>query len=218
MSSISVYGYSLAKVPADEETECRPSTAYGRSKLASEKEVLALAGKMPVVILRPGIVYGEGFEGAYATVFEMLKKGKMPVFGSGENVIPFVHVDDVIEAIIQALEKETKSGSVYNIVGREQKTQREIYAIACGELGVKPPKRSVPAALAKLVAFGEVFVSGVAGKKPKLIPEYVEKLASDRRFETKKAEGELGFRAKVKLDEGIREMARHYGGDRDGAA
>ena len=216
ISSISVYGYRLAHVPADENTECWPGNQYGKTKMLGEREALSFASKLPVIVLRPGIVYGDGFDEGYTGVFEMLERGSMPILGDGDNTIPFVHVDDVVSAIMLALETEVRSGSVYNIIGKEQLTQREILALATQYLGVKEPKKNVPIIAAKLMAFGDSFICGLRGRKPKFILEYIDKLASNRKFDTSKAEKELGFRAKVKLSDGIRDMVRSHGGDGNG--
>ena len=57
VSSLEACGPSAdgTPVPADQES---PVTSYGRSKLAAEKVVLSAKNEMPVVILRPGAIYG----------------------------------------------------------------------------------------------------------------------------------------------------------------
>ena len=143
-SSISVYGKRLAQIPADEGTATRPDTPYAKTKLQAEK---IIASKPDHVILRIGPMYGPGFE-EYFKVLRMLKEGSMRVLGSGNNHVPFVHAEDVAQAIRAAI---SDGRGVYVLVG-ECLTQNEVYEIAAKELGVEPPRKHVPVPLAALMA------------------------------------------------------------------
>ncbi len=200
-SSISVYGKKMAKVPADEKTQTRPDTAYARTKLEAEGVV---AAHPKHVILRIGPIYGEGF-GEYFRVLRMLEKGKMPIIGDGRNRIPFVHVDDVVSAIVAASDR---GQGAYVITGRSI-AQKDVYELASKELGVEAPKTRLPVTLAKTYARFELFRSSHLGGKAKFIPEDIAVLSSDRAYDCAKAEKELGFRPRS-VSKGIAEMVRQY--------
>ena len=57
VSSLEACGPSPDGRPVPHHQE-RPVTAYGRSKLAAEKECLSRKDRLPVVLLRPGAIYG----------------------------------------------------------------------------------------------------------------------------------------------------------------
>ena len=83
--------------------------------------------------------------------------------------------------------------------------------MAAQALGVPAPKGSVPA----IVAYSAVALrSAIAGtglaKKPRLTSDHLRQLTADRLYSAKLAEDELGFGAKVKLADGIKEMAGQY--------
>src|SRR5688500_1073320 len=63
--------------------EARPVTAYGRSKLAAEKECIARKDKLPVVILRPGAIYGPR-DVELLEAFKAAKKRQWPVIDKGD--------------------------------------------------------------------------------------------------------------------------------------
>jgi nucleoside-diphosphate-sugar epimerase len=200
-SSISVYGKILQRIPADEATPARPDSDYSRTKLAAEGIV---ASRPDHVILRIGTVYGPGF-GDYDRMLKRIEEGRMKIVGSGANRIPFVHADDVADAVRAAV---GRGRGVYVLAG-EPLTQKEIFGIAARELGVEPPEGRVDRRMAVLMAaFGEIAYR-MGGKKPALTREHVAVLAYDRAFDCRRAREELGFSPRP-LEEGIREMAAAY--------
>ncbi len=190
-SSITVYGKNPGKDEVDETAPLNPDSVYAKSKFMAEKYCLENCKKFPITILRLGILYGPGFEAGYSEVFGKLKEGKMRIIGKGDNVIPFVHVDDAVEGIIKALDVNVPSCSVYNIVG-EKKTQIELMEMAAKAMGVEPPKKGVSLFLARIFM----------GTTPARM-EYLNILSSNRDFSSKKAEKELKWKAKIGLEEGI---------------
>jgi len=176
----------------------------------AEEAVRQYSGKIPVVILRPAVIYGEGFDEAYLPVLAALEKGRMTVIGKGDNVIPFVHASDVVRALTLASTAQKAPGNTYIIASSERKTQREILGIACKYLGVEPPGSSTPVWLAKLRLKLANLLSFFTQRKQALLEEHIETISANRYFDTSKAEKELGFRASMRLEDGIREMVEYY--------
>jgi nucleoside-diphosphate-sugar epimerase len=209
-SSTSVMGKELAEVPANEKTECLPTDNYGFSKLMAEKVVIEYKGKLPVVVVRPAVVYGEGFDEGYFPVLKLLKQHKMRIIDSGNNVIPFVHAKDVAKALILAAESKKAVGQTYIITGGEQMTQKEVFEIAAREFGVKPPMKHIPRFLAELGVQLSYPTGFLGGKKSKIDLENIAVLSSHRVFDVSKAKKELGYSPEVRLEEGIKEMVEYY--------
>jgi nucleoside-diphosphate-sugar epimerase len=199
-SSISVYGKKLATVPADEKTAVRPDSPYSRRKLAAEEAVTK--GNRNAVILRIGTVYGPGFEDYYR-ILSMIERGKMSLFGKGDNRISFVHVEDVVKAIAASIKPKVMPG-IYVLAG-ESLPQKEIYAIAAEQLGVQVPRRTVHVPFALFFTWVEEHKARFGKRRPKLTAEHVHILASDRTFDCAKARKMLGFKPRP-LEEGISEM------------
>ncbi|MEM4195218.1 MAG: NAD(P)-dependent oxidoreductase, partial [Candidatus Anstonellales archaeon] len=193
-SSIAVYGKKLAEIPADEFTELRPDSAYARAKL--EAENIVLNKNKENVALRIATMYGPEYED-YFRIIRLIDKGKMIIFGSGENRIPFVHVEDVAHAFKLAYEKNAHG--IYVISGKAEK-QKDIYAYVANALGKKPPWLKLPPGIAKTL-------STWAGIK--FSQEHFDILSSDRVFDFAKAYNELGF-APRSLWKGIDEMVVVY--------
>jgi len=118
-SSSSVYGDSEIS-PIKENTEKKPINPYGDTKLQAE----ALAEKynelgVKVIGLRYFNIYGKGQTMSYAGVItkflQNIKDNKsLKIFGTGEQIRDFVHVEDVADANLLAMNSEVKFG-FYNI-------------------------------------------------------------------------------------------------------
>jgi dihydroflavonol-4-reductase len=199
--SISVYGKALDRIPADEETPAKPDSGYARSKYEAEQIVASFPDH---VIFRIGTLYGPQFAD-YNRVLSMLERGRMRIIGDGKNRVPFVHVDDVVDAFRKAL---GRGRGIYVLAG-EPLTQKEIFSIAASELSVEPPKCMIPRPFAMLAAAISEFACQFGGKRPKLTREHVSVLGYDRAFDCRKAKAELGFSPRP-LEKGIREMVREY--------
>ena len=133
----------------DEESTLPVETPYGRSK--QECERMVLDSGLPAVVIRPSHVYGPGGWYGEELVTRLRQPGRLAVIGSGANLWDVVHVDDVAEAILLAVEEDAASGRVYHVVDDEPITFYDFMALTASELGVGPPRR-IPAALARIVA------------------------------------------------------------------
>lgn len=123
VSSLSVYSnQNLARGGLLDETceiETRPELrgdAYSYAKVRQDEMVLRSCeeGRIPFVIVRPGVVYGPGNKGIHGRV----GIGTFGVFLhlGGWNKIPLTYVDNCAEAIVLAGIKEGVNGEVFNVV------------------------------------------------------------------------------------------------------
>jgi UDP-glucose 4-epimerase len=107
-----VYG-NPSVLPVPEDYLPRPLTSHGVTRLAAE-HYLGLYQRVycvPAVALRCGNVYGEGqrsdrSQGVVAATFARVQRGlPIPVFGDGSTVRDYIHIDDVVDVVIQLLEQ-----------------------------------------------------------------------------------------------------------------
>ena len=211
-SSISVYGEYKGKT-VDESFAPKGESDYGKSKLLAESFARTYCESLHIVFLRFGMVYGPGFEEGYYPVLSYLKRGKMLVLGDGANRLPLLHIDDAVHAILLAMDSKVEPCREYNIVGAEKPTQNELLAMAAKELGVMPPKKHLPVLLAKTAAKTQSFFS-----KGSFSAENIRQMSLDRAYSAERARAELGFEAKVKLADGLKEVVAIYlGGGARGA-
>jgi len=119
-SSCSVYGATEHEV--DECSEVNPISLYAQTKVDSEKALLAAQSEdFHPTILRFATVFGLGYRPRFDLVVNLLtarafQDGKITIF-NGEQWRPFIHVRDVVEAIVTAMEAPVRvvSGEVFNV-------------------------------------------------------------------------------------------------------
>lgn len=204
ISSTSIYRGS-GDALIDEDTPPHPINVYGKSKL--EAEAAIIASGLDYVILRPPIVYGQGFKEGFGLVIGLLKRGRMPIIGSGGNFIPHIHIDDLVAAIILAINSKLRK-EAFIVSSGEMLTQTQCFGIIASEIHVAPPKMHIP----KAASYAVIGLAGaffrLIGKKPKIFKEYVHTLAESRAYSIRKAGRLLRFKPRIKLREGIRDLLR----------
>ena len=119
-STCAVYGEPV-KLPVAEDHPIVPKSPYAATKVAGEAFIQAYSNLYGYryAILRLFNVYGPKQSKAYAgVIIEFIKRvsrGEPPIiFGDGEQTRDFIHVSDVVEAIMMAITNE-KTRDVFNI-------------------------------------------------------------------------------------------------------
>lgn len=114
ISSLASTGPSQTDQPVDEDTPLRPITHYGKSKLAGEKIAAQYSSSLPIVILRPPIVYGPR-EANFFTFIKGISKGWNLQMGSRQRVISMIYIADFVRAMIQAAVVPASGNNAYFI-------------------------------------------------------------------------------------------------------
>jgi len=129
-SSAAVYGVSEA-LPVVEEDAGWPPSPYGIHKLAAEMH-LRVQARLPVnplsaVSLRFFNVYGSRqdptspYAGVIARFVERALVGQpLEIFGDGQQTRDFIHVGDVVQAILAACERGPSDGTPINVGGGQE--------------------------------------------------------------------------------------------------
>lgn len=121
-------------------------------KLQTEAKVLELArlGKVPGIVARPGLVYGDG--SVWSKIYlEPMRRGRRAMLpGDGKNLVSFIHADDCGEAY-RAIVEQGCAGEIYNIGDDEPAPLGDVLRAQAKALGAPPP-RPIPSWILRLVA------------------------------------------------------------------
>ena len=184
-SSSSVYG-DTPTLPKREDMPPRPLSPYAAAKLSGELHARrwGTQTRLETVSLRFFNVYGprQDPDSPYAAVIPifsacLLAGRPMPVNGDGGQTRDFTHVGDVVRGILAAGEAPGVSGRVYNIAGGRPVSVKEMGESLARILGVPARMEFRPARA------GDI---------------------RDSFADVEAARREIGFEARVPLDEGLR--------------
>lgn len=210
ISSLEACGPSLdgRPVPLDQE---RPVTAYGRSKLAAEKEVLARKKELAVVILRPAAIYGPR-DVEILEAFRAVRKRQYPVIGDGTMLGGYVYGPDCARACLLAIDADIPSGRIYFVDDGVPRTM----ASAMGEmlpdaLGTRPLVRfGLPLGLLGVVARGVETYGRLRKQAVMLTREKVVMLSHHWVSDSAQTRSDLKWTPAVSFPEGLRLTAKWY--------
>jgi UDP-glucose 4-epimerase len=183
----------VQKPPLHEELAPHPASPYGASKLAGEGYCSAYFHCFGVesVVLRFGNVYGEGSTLKASVVAKFIKQAlageKLEIYGDGSQTRDFIHISDLVNAIVAAATKTGIGGETFQIATASETT--------VGELTDK--------LVAVLQSEGVTDVEYFNGEARQ---GDVQRNFSD----TSKAKRMMGWQAQVGLDEGLRRTVRFF--------
>lgn len=139
MSSAEVFG--RAEDPGLAENSApdgRHWMAYGRAKAAAEAWLRSQAdGPVKIVILRPGLVWGPG-SGWLAGPARELLDGTAFLFNQGRGICNLIHVDNLIEHVVQLARTEDVESGVFNVADPDTVTWADYYNAIAREIGADP--------------------------------------------------------------------------------
>lgn len=178
-----------------EDSPTKPVIPYGEIKLVVEELLTRMANEIPgcrLVILRIGEVYGRQSRlvGELAT---RLQRGLCPWPGSGRVPVSFVHVDDVAQAFMRAVERAPEAVSIYNVADDDPATWRTFVATAAEFLGTSPPI-FLPRSLVNGYALGHQLTSWLIGREPILTCHALRLLTTPKALSNGQIVQDLGFR------------------------
>lgn len=109
MSSMNVFGLDIGII--DENTELKPISDYGKSKLEADNELCRLDdASFKVAIIRAPMIYGKGCKGNYNRMEKFALKS--PVFPAINNKRDMIYIGNLVDYIKYVIENSI-SGILY---------------------------------------------------------------------------------------------------------
>ena len=195
VSTDEVYGSLGAEGLFHEETPYDPSSPYSASKAASDH--LAKAWQrtygLPVVVSNCANNYGPYHfpeKLIPLTILNALHGRALPVYGAGENVRDWLHVEDHARAL-DLISTQGRVGETYNVGGRNERRNIDVVRAICAQLDRHRP---------------------AAAPHAELIEFVTDRPGHDARYaiDATKLEGELRWRAQHDFDSGIAATVTWY--------
>lgn len=191
-STIGVYGDTQGQI-IDETFQRRQvgfSSAYDETKFAAQLLVNQAAQRLRVVSVMPSGIFGPD-DPHFGPVVKSFKAGKLKVWAGGDRITGIVHVDDLVDGMLRAID-QAPSGSSYILSAGDLST-REMFNIFSQAAGRKPPLEA-PKVIVRIVANLLDVIGRATGWQPPIDRERAH-YVYDRcvRVSGKKAMTELGW-------------------------
>lgn len=192
-----------------------PTTArghYSRSKAMAEQLALARSD-IPVVALRPHLVWGPGDEQLIGRIVSRARSGRLFVIDGGKALIDTTFIDNAADAIVHTLDRTSNPrvrGRAFVISNGEPRPVREIVVAIVRAAGIDTPLRSVPFAPAFAAGAVGEWVGAITRREPLVTRFLVEQLATAHWFDPRPSWDDLEWRPRIGLDEGMRRLTAHY--------
>ena len=195
----------------DEDSPYRPYMGYGRSKEAMERWLLDWSGhgqRPEITIIRAPWFYGPEQPQRQTRFFSMIKAGRFPLFGRGENRRSMGYVDSLAFGILLAAEAPVAAGRIYWLADERPYPMVEIIDTVRAVLRddfhmtVKPTTVHAPSLIADIAKLADWTLqsAGLYHQEIHVLSEMNLTIACS----IDRAQQELGYRPLVDLREGMR--------------
>lgn len=216
--SVAHAGEALVGVGATPAVTGRSGAWYAESKAIAEQMVQGAASDaLPVVIIRPHLVWGPGDTQLVGRIVERARAGRLALVGDGAALIDTTYIDNAASALVAALDAVAPGaaclGQSYVIANGEPRPVAELVAGICRAAGVDIAPRRVPRRLA--VGAGALVervwaLRGEQAGEPPLTRFLAEQLGTAHWFDPRPARRDLGWEPTVTIDEGFARLAAWF--------
>ena len=125
LSSVGVYKPVATETLLTEESECKPITFYGKSKLDAEELIKKYNG--PWVIVRAPIIYGPHQPAVLNRFFlDAVNKRKVYIVGKGDNLRSLCYIENLVEGLVLLAKKTEVKGETYILSDNSPYTFNEV--------------------------------------------------------------------------------------------
>ena len=196
VSTDEVFGSLAGGESADEETPYRPNSPYSATKAGADHLVRAWHHTygLPTLTTNCSNNYGPyQFPEKLIPlmILNALAGQPLPVYGRGENVRDWLHVEDHVDALLRVLDSG-RIGETYSIGGDAERRNVDVVRAVCRTL--------------------DELVPDSAGPRERLITFVADRPGHDLRYaiDATKIREELGWRPTHSFERGLRETVRWY--------
>lgn len=199
-SSLAVFG-EVGDETVDELRPCRPTSPYGRAKLAAEEALCAFTARTGALgaAIRPAMMYGVPCPGNLPRMIRSVHSGWFPLLPEFGNRRSMISVDDAAAAMVLAWRRRVAGGRPFIVTDGEAYSTRELHELILAALGRRSRFPSVPygvlAAAARLGDLG----GRMFGRRLPFDSQTLSRLAGSAHFDSSRARVELGFRPTTTL-------------------
>jgi 2-alkyl-3-oxoalkanoate reductase len=205
-TGLSVLGVRDLDPCTEELTRQRRGDPEIDGKIEAEELALRYHARhgVDVTILRPSFIYGPRDQRNLPSLVDLIRRRKFVYVGSRRIIVPLLHVQDAVQAMLLAGRCDHASGRIYHVTDGTRTTLEEVVAFLAGVLAVEPPHRVIPRFVVRAgCRFGARLVRfGILRRAPLTWSEMLF-VGTSRYVDISRAKEELGYAPRVTFREGM---------------
>ena len=169
-----------------------------------DSESLIKNSGLDYTILRPSMIYGSKNDINFSKMIRFIKrKGFFITFGSGNNLIQPIYIEDVANSIVSVLNNKKTYRKTYNIAGKDPLKYNEMLDIVRNKLKKKFKVIKIPIKLGILL----ISIYSKISKSPSLTPDQIERMEIDKAYSYQKAREDFNF-SPTSFEDGIEKLIK----------
>ena len=208
--SVAHVGEPLVGALADPADPDRARGHYSRSKAIAECVALDASVSVPVVAIRPHLVWGPHDTQLVGRIVERAKAGRLFLIDGGRALIDTTYVDNAGTAIVRAVHRADDAlvrHRPFVVSNAEPRPVRDVIGAIIDAAGIDVTLRSIPRGPAWVAGSMGEAVGSVSGREPLMTRFLVEQLSTAHWFDPRPTWEALQWRPEVSFDEGIKRLA-----------
>jgi nucleoside-diphosphate-sugar epimerase len=216
MSSLGVYAFRHHS--GTDETDPLPERhhdGYSQSKVEAERLAFRYYRDfgIPVVVLRPGFVYGPRDHAVLPDLIKNLRAGRVRYPGArGGRALNTIFIRNLIDAVFLAADRIEAVGQAYNLTDGEFVSKRRFVEAVADAMDLPRPTRTPPYWLGWIVTWCCEKFARLRGARQAPLFNFTrwKFMALNLDFSIEKAKRELGYLPRVRFDDAIHETMAWY--------
>lgn len=212
LSSIAAMGLDTREAADHTDPLIAAGDAYSVTKAEGERVARSFQAEgAPVVVFRPGDVYGVGSVPWVLRPLEMLRRRQLLLVDGGRGHFAHTHVENLVDAVSLAMQHDRANGKVWVLTDGDTGCTMGQYFTRLAEVtGLPAPSRAVPRTVAHGVGFLLEHLAALTGKAPPITRAAVAFMGRRGSFSIEPVKAELGWSPRVSYNDGMAELGRTY--------
>lgn len=179
----------------------QPLGRCARSKRLAEELALTSSGTATeVTVIRSAWTWGPGERTMLPGLCQEAARGRVRLFGNGENLVATLYIDNLLDALLSAAKAPDAACNAYYITDGEYLDANEFIGMLCQSLGLGPPKKGFFP-----LAYGLAWVRERLALPGPWTAD-VARRARSSLFDIARAVKDLDYEPRVSVEEGMRRL------------
>jgi len=179
------------------------ASVYSLTKKLGEDLVNKAAHNIETIILRPKAIFGPGDSSLLPRLIAAAQQGRLPQIGTGRNLVDLTYVENVVHALLLALDAPSAVGKTYTITNDAHVSLWDVIRAVLQHLDLPTNLRKIPLPVALTAARVMEWRATFTGKEPLLTHYSAAILGCTQTYDISAAKRDLGYTPPIALNEAI---------------